>query len=181
MNTPYSKTCNPTVKKFYEDFDLLPREIKQELWAQSKMPTFDDLKAAWKLAQETITLDKMFNNLYVFEEERKAAKKAAADAKRAALKAEKQNARYKNRMERYAVYKTVRVHSPKDTRLIEAVSVEEAMRRLANRKENKDVVAAGPMIKRVFQGFKTEAEIKKEDIKPMKEVPLHICKQLHNG
>ena len=42
MNTPYAKGCPSLVKKFYDDFDLLPYEIKEILWNQSKTPDFDD-------------------------------------------------------------------------------------------------------------------------------------------
>ena len=68
MKTPYSKSCNKTSMKFYDDFDLLPREMKEILWHQPLMPTFEDLKTAWELAENTIPFEDMINNLHVFEE-----------------------------------------------------------------------------------------------------------------
>ena len=65
--TPYSKTCNKTCRRFYDDFDLLPPEMKKLLHEQDRMPTFEDLKAAWELAQETITLKDILERVRVLE------------------------------------------------------------------------------------------------------------------
>lgn len=182
MKTPYSRSCNKTSRKFYDDFDLLPKNIKEILWKQTTMPTFEDLKAAWELAQETLSLNDIISNLHVFEEERKALKKKTAEEKRKQKFHDKWAKRQQKYANRIAVYQQYRVSErPKDQKLIAAVTAEKAAKMIAERKENKDVKPAGNLIVTKFVGYKTQEEVKKEEIKPLKEIPLHICKQFHNG
>lgn len=179
----FSKTCNKTSKKFFEDFDLLPREIKMMLCHQNRMPTFEDLKAAWELASEEFSIDKLKTNLNVFEEERKEWKKNEAKREKEAKRQERIN----KQMEKYRrrpVYELVRKEvRPKDAKLI-AISEEEAVRRMANRAENKDVTFGGNILTKRFVGYKDELLKENPDmeIKYMEiGAPNHISKQMHNA
>lgn len=182
--TPFSNSCNPASKKFFEDFDLLPKEVKEILWNSAKPPTFEDLKAAWELAGESFSIEKLKQTLNVFEEERKEAKKKRREDKLKQARLEKVE-RNNRRREKYRkttfvpVYKTVR--NDKHGRLVERVKLEEAVKMLSNRKEVKEIRPAGTY--QVLVGWK---EVKKEP-DPLKEPPkkeepvLHITKQFHNS
>lgn len=183
MQNYMRKSCNKTCRKFFEDFDLLPRELKEILWYQPNGPTMEDLRAAWQLAGENWSLESVLANLNVFEEDRKAAKEAEAKRKRDQAKRDKDA----KRLEKYRgraqyVNRVVTVPRPKDARLVAIVTEEQAMEALSKRKENKDVKQVATFIVRQFVGYSKEAVTEKvDDTKYMETQPsLSMAKQLHN-
>lgn len=188
MHTPYHRTAGKMVRRFYDDFDLLPYEMRQMLANQERMPNFDDLKAAWELAGETMDITDIRRFLFSFEEEVKAENKIAADAERERKRREKAAERYKRRYgDRYdyrPVYRDrLMRRNDKHDRLVQIVQGEAAVKALTTRKENKDVVKipqSDYFIKREVVGYekvKVEPEVKYQE--NLKET--HIVKALHNG
>lgn len=190
MKTPYHRTAGKLVRRFYDDFDLLPYEMRQMLANQERMPDFDDLRAAWDLAGETMDITDIRRYLHSYEEEVKAENKIAADKareqKRREKAAERHKARYGHRSQYdyRPVYRDRLMRRPdKHDRLVQIVQGEAAVKALTKRKENKDVVRA-PLseffIKREVVGYekvKVEPEVKYQE--NLKET--HIVKALHNG
>jgi hypothetical protein len=184
MKDYFSKSCNKTSKKFYQDFDKLPKEIKALLWSQPNMPTFEDLRTAWELVESIPENQKL--DLHVYEEERKVANKLEAERKREQKRKDRINARLKNR--RIPVYDFQKViHDPKQARLVQRVTEEEAVKLLATRKNNNDmkIIEPEPTYKRTFIGYRDEVvknnpevEIKYYDGEKQK---LALSKQMHNA
>ena len=152
MANGFRKSCNPTVRKFFEDFDLLPREIKQMLYEQNRMPNADDLKAAWELVEQDKTpgMDRIMRNLHCFEEERKAEREKRREEEKAAKLKARQD-RWSNRLRRNnnRVEVLVRVDPRKrqdrHANLVRTVMTEQELERaLTRRAENKDVQNAQP-------------------------------------
>jgi hypothetical protein len=141
-NNGFAKSCSKTARRFFEDFDLLPWEVKELLVYGGRMPNFDDLKEAWKLAEELLR-KKGFKpedllKLHCFEEEAKEARKKGLKKKREQALANRDR-RYQKWYQRGVQERLVVVRRPKDERLIKKVSEEEAARLLTTRKENRDV------------------------------------------
>ncbi len=175
----FHKACNKTSKKFFEDFDLLPAKYKELLWYQNGTPDFDDLRAAWELSGEDYLSNVL--KLNSFKKERQAKEVEEARAKRDKLRAE----RFNRRRSKYVqVYKYVKVDHTGDKhgRLVQMIKDEEAAKLIASRKENKDVVAAGPLVVQKFVGWK-KVDHKEPEKPSYKEInyPQHICKQQHNA
>lgn len=177
------KSCNKTSRKFFEDFDLLPAEFKALLWYQNGTPDFDDLRAAWQLSGENY-LDSTLK-LHSFKKERQAKEIEDARAKRDKLRSD----RYNKRLSKYRGSQYVQVYdrvvvdrSDKHGRLVALVKDEQAAKLLAERKENKDVIPAGPVVVRRFLGWKKvePTEPKKPEYKEI-NYPQHICTQMHNA
>lgn len=185
--TPFHKSCNKTSRRWFEDYDLLPSEVKKLLQESPKCPDFDDLKEAWKLAEELLR-EKGFKledllRLNCFEEEAKEARKEAlARKKREAKEIEKQR-RYQARVSRY-LPKTgvVLVRRAKDQRLVNLVTEEEAARLLTTRKEHKDFTAKDAAVKYDAYFVPTkeaeEAPAKKE---PPKQIRTSLGKAWGNA
>lgn len=177
----FHKGCNKTVRRFYEDFDLLPRSAKELLWYGNNSPDFDDLKVAWEIAGESFSIENLLK-LNCFEKERKEAELAAARAKREAKRREKADARrvkWRSGTGHY-IWQKVNHVGDKHARLIQIVSDEQAMKLLTTRVETKDVVPAGPTWRRVYVPgpvTKQEEELKFMEFEPKQ----HICKMLHNS
>lgn len=174
--------CNPTSRKFFEDYDLLPLEVKKLIMYSPTLPTFDDLKAAWDIAGQMWNLEDVKAQLHIGEEEREERKRAEA-ARKKREREEAKKAKYRNKYFGRQLYTQIVVdHSAdKHGRLIARVSDEEAARMIANRKENKDVKPAGKAIVNVYVGRTKEEPKKDETIYQPKEVKTHITKQWHNG
>jgi len=153
----FSRSCNPTSKKFFEDFDLLPRDVKMMLCHQGTMPTFEDLKVAWEIAAEQFSIDKLKTDLHVFEEERKAEKKRLADEKRRQKQLERSNRYWDKHRKRTPLYEMVRKEPrAKDMKLINIVSEEKAVALLAARKNGDEKPIAQPHWERRFIGYKED-------------------------
>lgn len=180
----FHKSCNKTVKRFYEDFDLLPKELKELLWDLPYMPDFDDLRHAWDLYEKGSSFDDLYKFLNVYEEDRKEDKlRAAREAK--AKRDQERRDRYSRKFgtRRVDVYKITKVGEPrgdKHDRLIQRVSEEDAMRLLSQRKENKDVKQVTPRTIYTYIGTK---EVPVDAPEPYhKELPPQsISKMLHNS
>lgn len=183
-NNYFHKSCNKTVRKFYEDFDLLPKEIKEMLWYGNYSPDFDDLRAAWDLAQETGSFESLFKTLNVYEEDRKRNKLEAA--RLAKLERDKKRReRWQRKWNDYAkhvdVYRVVKVNErvDKHARLAHLLTDEEATKALCARNENKDVVSAARYVYQ-FVGTKKVEDVKPEEYH--KELPPQaLPKMLHNA
>jgi hypothetical protein len=183
--TSYSRSCPKTIRQFYDDFDLLPRECKELLWYNHSSPDFDDLKAAWELARDSNDLASLIervNCLQLTPEEKKAKldaeKKAKLEAKRDRLIGKY---RYKA-----PVYGKARLKDsdPKQARLVSLVSEEQAMALACKRKENKDVKPFSNVIRPIISWREVEVTVKDDDTRkaPAKpEPPQHILKVLHNA
>lgn len=185
MSNYFSKSCNKTAKAFFEDYDKLPAEIKRMLYSQNRIPTFEDLKAAWEIVADLDKIEPGKTDLNVFEAERKEYKKKEADRLREA----KRRAKQAERMQKYTrrpIYEMRRVEpDPKNARLIARVSEQEAVRLMASRAENKDVKIVSPVeYKKVFIGYRDEIE-KANPEKEIKYLPDGISnslsKQMHNA
>lgn len=185
MSNYFAKSCNKTSKKFFEDYDQLPAEVKRMLYTQSSMPTFEDLKIAWELVAEMEKVDPGQTDLNVFEEERKEFKKKEADRLREA----KRRAKQAERMAKYTrrpVYEMRRVEpDPKNARLVQRVTEQEAVAKMASRSENKDVKIISPNeFKRVFVGYRDEI-VKanpEQEINYLPDGVSHsLSKQMHNA
>lgn len=183
----FHKSCNKTARKFLEDFDLLPRQVKELLWYSPSCPTFEDLKEAWKLAGECFSLSDVLMQLNVFEEERKALKKEEADRERRNKHHEK-NAKWHDkwmsrRGETHAWVKRVKDTDPKHARLVQRVSDEQALAMLSKRKENKDVKSANNTYWSYEKVAIASTPTKEE--KPVNYLPdgpvNNITKQMHNS
>lgn len=174
--------CNPTSRKFFEDYDLLPIEVKKLLMYGPTMPTFDDLKAAWEIAAQTWNLESVKAQLHIGEEEREEARRADRERK----KREREEAKRDKWLNKYVgrqQYSRIVVDHSKDKhgRLIKRITDEEAARLIAKRKENKDVQPAGKAIVNLYVG-RTKEEPKKDETQyQSKEIKTHITKQWHNG
>lgn len=196
-NTPYSKSCNKTVRRFFDDFDLLPRELKEMIWDSPYTPDFDDLKAAWQLAEETGSFEHLLNRIKCLDQPKEKEPKKTKEERQRELANRRMN-KYVEKRERerakrggmLAVYRTVRVDHTNDkhARLIKVVSDEEAMRLLSLRKETADIKPA-VTYHRVFVGYVDPNQKEKDrnskrgdKTPPTKDAaPLHITKQLHNA
>ncbi len=137
----FHKKCNGTIRKFFEDFDQLPYELKEIIWNQPQPPTFDDLKAAWQLAEE---MGHTEENVHVLRKDRKEQKardrKAAREAKRAEVNLRRMNLR---RSRYRTIYKKVRIdkRDDKHARLVRLLP-EEAMEVMARRNHVDDIEEA---------------------------------------
>jgi hypothetical protein len=180
----FDKSCNKTSKRFFEDFDLLPTEVKRLLSFGPTCPTFEDLREAWKLAGETFSLDKVLEQLNVFEEDRKEESRKKNIEKRLREKEEKRQAKWnewKKRNLGAEVYSRVVVRRPKDERLVQKVTEEQAVEMLSRRKENKDVkIIPKVAVHEVFVGHekKLDKQLKFHDF-PV--VPNSLGKQMGNS
>ena len=190
----FHSSCNKTVRKFYEDFDLLPPSAKELIWHENAAPNFDDLKAAWQLAGESFKLEDLLK-LHSFEEERKAEQKRLYKLeqqrkKQELIEARKDRYDRKHKLGKYAtkvqVYQRVRMKGKKikdNSRLIKLVSDEQALKLLTQRKENKEIVAAGSYYVNRFIGWEDKKDIpeKPEPEYAKFEPEQHICKAFHNS
>lgn len=190
--TPYHRTAGKMVRRFYDDFDLLPYEMRQMLSNQERMPNFEDLKAAWELAGEMMDITDIRRFLYSFEEEVKAENKIAADKERERKRREKALERQRNRYDHRTSYDYRPVYrdklmkrDDKHDRLVQIVVDEAAVNALTTRKENKDVVKANPapfFIKRELIGYeKVPKNVEPEVVYQENLKETHIIKALHNG
>lgn len=179
--TPFSRSCNKTIRAFYEDFDMLPREFKEMLWNNPTSPDFDDLKAAWELASAETSLKDLINRVNVL----KPSKEELARLHR--LEKERKKEEIRNKKRKYYEFRPILgaprlKDDPKHARFVQRVSDEEAMRLLARRKENKDVVAYTPYISPIIGYEKVMVVIDPNTIPPEKfEKPQHIAKMMHNA
>lgn len=188
MNTPYHRTTGKMVRRFYDDFDLLPYEMRQLLANQERMPNFDDLRAAWDLAAETMDITDIRRYLHSFRvenrEERKRLSDMEREQKRRDRAAERHRRRYGDRFSYQPVYRDrLMKRNDKHDRLVQLVTDEEAVKALTTRKENKDVVKVPQsdyFIKREVIGYK-KVEIKPETAYQENLKETHIAKALHNG
>jgi hypothetical protein len=180
----FHKSCNKTSRRFFEDFDLLPTEVKRLLSFGPTCPTFEDLREAWKLAGETFSLDKVLEQLNIFEEERKQKKVEEARIQKEKKKEERAKARWEAYRKKYygdQVYTRIVVRRKKDERLIQKVSEETAVKMLSERKENKDVkIIPEVTVYDVYAGHKKkqEKELKFMEFSPVKN---SLGKQMHNS
>ena len=187
MANGFRKSCNPTVRKFFEDFDLLPHEIKQMLFEQDRMPNQDDLKAAWELVEEDKTpgMAKIFQNLHCFEEERKADREKRREEQKEAKRRERED-RWSKRLRRHnsRIEVMVRVdprkRMDKHANLVRTVMTEQELERaLTRREENQNVQHAQPYWVRKWVEPK---EIKEKQLDFMENEPTDsMIKALHNG
>lgn len=185
-STPYHPSCCKTIRKFYDDFDLLPVEMKRMLQEGSLCPDFDDLRAAWDLTERNSSFADLFNMLNVYEEDRKEAERIAAVEAREREKREKLEAKRnkwanKRRGTPHYVVMTVEEEAKKQ-RLVQRVTAEEAVRLLSKRKENADIK---PIVKHVARLVYTKEEPKKVEKPGVKyfefSPPVHLMKALHNS
>jgi hypothetical protein len=165
----------------------LPREIKEILWELPYTPDFDDLKDAWKLAEDQKGKEWLIRTLNCFEEERKIEDKRRADAKRAeraAERARKLSGKWQSRYERVYGLRKVDHSNDKHGRLVQLVKDEDAMKLMSQRKETREVKAA-TTYERVYLGTRKidiqdrPTAQEEEDRRPAKVV--HLCKALHNA
>lgn len=182
----FSRSCNPTSRKFFEDFDLLPKEAKELLWAMPQMPTFEDLKLAWDISAETFSIDKLKTALHIYEEERKAEKKRNADEERERKRRERANSYFDKYRKRTPLYEMVRREPrAKDMKLIERVSEEKAVTLLAQRKNGDDKPIAQPHWERRFIGYKEDIIAANPDVEIQyyegDKLKHTLSKQMGNG
>lgn len=181
------KQCSKASAMFFSDYDLLPTEFKRMLQESDRVPTMEDLKAAWELNGEHWTVDKAKQNLNVFEEEIKEYNKIKNREERLRQKREKFENRRRARLDRaigQQVYRDRVIDlDTKNGRLVAKVmSIQEAEKALATRKENKDLVAAGKIVVREFVGWQKKSPKPEKEVKYMEnDIPQHICKQQHNS
>jgi hypothetical protein len=184
----YMPYAGATQRKFLEDFDLLPREVKELLWDHPVMPDFDDLKDAWSLVEKDPRFKDIFMRLNINAALRKLEVKRLADLnreQRANAKRNKWHDKWRQRHEKTRVAAVYQVYTvdPKQARLVQRVTEEEAAKLLTSRKEAKDVQ---PATVRVFQGYKRLPPEKVEELKASKEEfqmpkPVSIIKAFGNA
>jgi hypothetical protein len=184
MQTNYfHKECNKTSRKYFEDFDLLPREVKELLWFSPRMPGPDELKEAWKLAGELFNLETLMMTTNSFETERKEEQAARNRREREERKAANHRSRFNRRygVATFKYVKQLRDVDPKQARLVMRVTEEELARRLVSREENKDIQPASKYV--VFQKFTgyTKKESKAEISPDKKVIKQDLTKQWHNS
>ncbi len=183
----FSRTCNPTVKKFYEDFDLLPYELKELLWYLPAMPDFDDLKTAWKLAEAQKGSEWLRKTLNCFEEERKEARRQRREERAQAQAAERQQksmAKWGARSAKWCnVYalRPVDHSNDKHGRLVARVTEEEAARLLARRVENKDVVEAVTHERVFLRKERIEQPSPEQPMEEPKRRVQQLARSMHNA
>ncbi len=185
MQTNYfHKSCNKTVRRFYEDFDLLPKEIKEILWDLPYSPNFDDLRAAWELVEKNSTFEDLYKILNVFEEQRKQDKLEAAKAAKLQREQERRDRLNKKwgtrRVDVYRVTKVGELRGDKHDRLVKRVTEEEAMKLLSQRQENKDVKQITPRTIYTYVGTK-EVPVNAPEPYHKELPPQALSKMLHNS
>lgn len=181
-STPFSKSCNKTVRRFYEDFDMLPYELKEMIWNNPASPDFDDLKAAWELASEKTSLNDLIYRVNVL----KPSKEEQKEINRKERQRKKEEQTRQNRKTHYNEFRAILgaprlKDDPKHARFVQRVTEEEAMKLLAKRKENKDVVAYNPYVRPIIGYEKVKVVIDPNTIPPEKPGHQHIAKMLHNA
>jgi hypothetical protein len=181
--TPYTRSCCKTIRQFYDDFDALPRAVKELLWDGSFQPTMDDLKAAWEIAAADKSLADLIKEINCMKPSKEELK-ARADAERERKKREKSEARWAKRRPYYEtrpIYGQAKLN-PKHARLVGLViSEQEAAKMLANRKENADVNLV-PMYVCPIIGYERVKMVDTNTIPPEKpEPPQSIIKMMHNA
>lgn len=185
-NTPYSKTTCKTIRKFYDDFDLLPSHIKEMLYNGNSCPTQEDIRAAWELVESETKggLGSIYNILHVFEEDRKQKEIEEARRKREQARQEKYNKKYNRHRNRFVEVMTLvnpRNRNDKHGNLVRKVVSEQQLEEmLAKRKQNDYVKNASPYWVRSFK--KIEEVEKDSEIKYMENEPqVSIFKAMHNA
>lgn len=186
MTNGFRKSCNPESRKFFEDFDLLPVEIKQMLWDQPRGPTPEDLKAAWELVEQDKSIsgiDRIIQNLNCFAERRKEEKKKRREEAKRQAELER-SSKWMNRFNRRRVEIMVRVdprkRQDKHGNLVRMVmSEQELASAMSKRTEAKDIKLAEPYWERRFVEPK---ELKDKELNFLENEPKDsVIKALHNA
>lgn len=135
------RQCSRLSRSFFEDYDLLPSEVKQLLQEQSSCPNFDDLKEAWVLAGELFKINLLDGKLRLnsFEKERKEEEKRKAKEEREQRRRERWNRKYGSYTNTVYIKRTREDTSKHGNLVRRVIDQEEAARLLTKRKENKDV------------------------------------------
>jgi hypothetical protein len=181
--TPYSRSCCKTVKKFFDDFDMLPIEYKQLLWDGASTPGFDDVKLAWELASADKSLADLIKQVSCMKPT-KEEKKAQADRERERLKNERRQNRKHSYYETRAILgkPQLRTLDPKQARLVLRVTEEELEKMLVRRREGKDVRVYSEYVRPILGYERVKVEIDPNTIPPeKKEPPQQLIKMMHNA
>jgi hypothetical protein len=185
LMTAYSKSCPQTIRKFYDDFDLLPAEIKALIWDSPFMPGEDELKVAWQLAAEDSTLAALINKVNCLKPTAEELK-ARAEAERQRKKEQKHNGLLRRYTYKEPIYGKARLKDvdPKQNRLVMRVSEQQAAELALKRNENKDVKPASYYVRPVIGYTNVTINVKDDELRkpPTKDdKPQHILKILHNA
>ena len=179
-DTPYSKTCSKTSRKFFDDFDLLPSEIKHMLDYGPTCPDFDDLRAAWELLQESGTVQNIINRIRCLPKLEKP--KSTRYQRRLEAKSKRAQATQQER----PVLAGNSPRSDKHARLVLRVTQEQAAALLNRRQETRDIEPARycyEWVPRVdpFKRAKLRNARKGDKLLPEKVIRDSIAKSMHNA
>lgn len=184
--TPYSKSCNKTIKEFYDDFDLLPSEYKAILQESPTMPTHEDLKLIWEMvAEEQPSIQDIINRVKCIPKP-PPAREMTAREKREAKRAENRQRRLNQQNgARVACYGYRRIGSDNPNlsgSLKTFVSEREAAAAIAKRKQNNSLKFVGNnLVERVFLGYKPKERYTGGEKPDKKVVKDHISWAMHNA
>ena len=171
-------------KDFYTLFDPLPRPLKEMLWLQDRMPTKEDVLAAWDLTEEDGSYKEKTDEIKrgIFKEG-KIKNRKRIEAKEAKRKKEEERRnkfydRSHKRTPRFVTeYVVIDKRKDKHGRLVRLFSKDELEKKIASRIENKDITPVIYIVPKVVPEKKANKELKFLE----KEPNSHQLKVWHNG
>lgn len=185
--TPYSRSCNKTVREFYDDYDLLPSEYKKVLQESPTMPSPEDLKLIWEMvAEEQPSIQDIINRVKCLPKpppEKVLTERQKRDLRREENRQKRLAQQRASSVARYGHRRLGSDNPNLSGSLKVLVSEREAAEALARRKQRDHISFSGNnLVERVFLGYeKPKARYTGGDKPDKKVIQDHISMAMHNA